>query len=99
MKYELIEGSEINCTVHLESNGVLDVNPIDEDEPYSFQYFEISEEGRFIETWESLDEDLILSTTMVEELRKAFYDKSHNNAAIDKLKSGSNITNNGFGKK
>lgn len=45
MQYELIEGSELNCTVYLEEGGLLIVTPFDPNREYRFLYRETNSRG------------------------------------------------------
>ncbi len=101
IEYELIHGSEENCVVELSREGVLLIDPIDKNEPYRFEYYEISEEGKFKCVWDSLDE---IGDSFISAIQNLFSDynammQQKKDNPVDLLRKGTNIKNTGFGKK
>ena len=89
MTYELIEGSEVNCYVDLETGGTVEIIPLDPKIAYGFNYYQIETSGaKNFCTWHSH-----LEHTQNELIRYAYYDEDFPDDDLDyfDIKYDSNV--------
>lgn len=97
--YELIEGSEVNCKVELDPSGFMSIDPIDEELPYSFEYYEMDGDEQILFTWNS-EEEMTDYNDSVNDSINDFMDKVRDSGVFATLqvRSGSNLKNMDLGK-
>lgn len=79
--YEIVEGSEFNCTVTIEGEGLLFVDPHDSDEVYGFELLETTKiTGEvFHHHWRSDEQIWDIFDEVFEEIRSKFRVKKDSN--------------------